>query len=265
MNGWPGRGRQRGLTLVELMVALVIGLVLLGGVLGVYLSGKRTYRARDGLSLVQENGRVALLQLRRGVQWAGYPAYADIPPVVSPGVALPADSGLQPSQDGPSDVLTVAYLPLDAAHERDCLGQRGTVEVAGNALVVSSYFVAGGQLLCRGSGNPRAQPLAEAVDAMQVLYGLDRNGDGYADEYRSATLVEALAPGGAAWNRVVSVQVALVVNSVQPVKDLPRPDRFNLLGETWDSGAGDRRARRVFTTTIPLRNRLPLCLDCNAD
>ncbi len=255
--------RQAGLTLVELMIALTIGLILLGGVLGVYLSSKQTYRARDGLSIVQENGRIALTQLRHGLQWAGFPAFAGIRPVLSADVTLPDESNLAPSSDGASDVLTIAYLPLDADHERDCLGQQGTVPVGGNEIVVSSYFVQDGQLKCRGSGNPAAQTLAEAVDAMQVLYGVDDNGDGYADNYRSAALIDAAGSGG--WDRVVSIQVALVVNSVVPVKDLPRNDRFNLLGKAWQSAGADRLARRVFTTTVPLRNRLPLCLDCNGN
>ncbi len=65
-------GGQRGLTLVELMVAIVMGLVLLAGVATVFVANKQTYRVQDALARVQENARFAMTFLSRDIRSAGY-------------------------------------------------------------------------------------------------------------------------------------------------------------------------------------------------
>jgi len=67
--GWK---RQRGLTLVELMVATTLSLVLLGGVLLVFSANKTTYQMQTGLGTLQENGRYAMRQIVSDLQMAGY-------------------------------------------------------------------------------------------------------------------------------------------------------------------------------------------------
>lgn len=64
---------QRGVSLVELMVALVIGLVLIAGVIQIYLGTKSGYRLQEAMSRVQENGRFALNFLNNDLRMAGYP------------------------------------------------------------------------------------------------------------------------------------------------------------------------------------------------
>lgn len=63
---------QNGFTLVELMVALVLGLILTGGVINIYISTKQTYRVQDNQSRLQENGRFALQYLTKDLRMAGY-------------------------------------------------------------------------------------------------------------------------------------------------------------------------------------------------
>lgn len=64
--------RQRGLSLVELMVALVIGLILTAGVISVYITSKKSYSVDTGLAQVQENGRFALSFMEPLVRMGGY-------------------------------------------------------------------------------------------------------------------------------------------------------------------------------------------------
>jgi type IV pilus assembly protein PilW len=64
--------RQRGLTLVELMVALMLSLVMLGGLVGVFVANKRTYQLQTGLSRLQESGRFATHMLSQDLRGAGY-------------------------------------------------------------------------------------------------------------------------------------------------------------------------------------------------
>lgn len=58
----------RGFTLVELMVAMVLGLVIVGGVISVMLANKRSYSSNEGLSQVQESARTAFELLARDVR-----------------------------------------------------------------------------------------------------------------------------------------------------------------------------------------------------
>ena len=64
--------RQRGVTLIELMVSLVIGLVLTIVASSIYLYAKQAYSAVSENSQLEENGRFALNLLARNVQSAGF-------------------------------------------------------------------------------------------------------------------------------------------------------------------------------------------------
>lgn len=64
--------RQNGFSLIELMIALVIGLILVGGVIQVFVGSKVTYSTQAALSKVQENGRFAMSFLARDIRQAGY-------------------------------------------------------------------------------------------------------------------------------------------------------------------------------------------------
>ena len=62
----------QGFTVVELMVAMLLGLFLLGGILSVYLTGKQTYRATQGLAQIQGNLRFTMDMFSRDLRMAGY-------------------------------------------------------------------------------------------------------------------------------------------------------------------------------------------------
>lgn len=65
-----GRG-QRGLSLVELMVALVLGLLLVLGVMSVYVTNQQAARTNEGLARLQEGGRIAFELISRELRQAG--------------------------------------------------------------------------------------------------------------------------------------------------------------------------------------------------
>jgi len=62
---------QRGVSLVEMMVGLTLGLAMLAGMTSVYLGSKQTYRAGDALARLQESSRVAVEYLSRDLRNAG--------------------------------------------------------------------------------------------------------------------------------------------------------------------------------------------------
>lgn len=66
------RKLQEGLSLVELMVAMLIGLFLISGVVKIFVDSKKTYSFQQSLARIQENGRMALEFLGRDIRMAGY-------------------------------------------------------------------------------------------------------------------------------------------------------------------------------------------------
>lgn len=66
------RTRQHGLSLVELMIAMAIGLVLMLGVIQIFIASQSASRLSEGVARVQENGRFALDFLERDVRMAGH-------------------------------------------------------------------------------------------------------------------------------------------------------------------------------------------------
>ena len=62
---------QRGFTLIELMISLVIGLLLSAAIVKIYADTSQIYRFQGAVSEVQENGRFASAFLRRTARLAG--------------------------------------------------------------------------------------------------------------------------------------------------------------------------------------------------
>jgi type IV pilus assembly protein PilW len=100
------------------------------------------------------------------------------------------------------------------------------------------------------------QELIEGVESMQVLYGSDTTAtpDGVIDGgYQTAQSVGD-------WNRVVAVRVSLLLRSSTPIASDLSVRASATVGDvaiSFPNGAGDRRFdRRVFTTTIAVRNKI---------
>lgn len=71
MQNGMGR-RQRGLTIVEILVALLVSLILIAGVIQIFVGTRQTYRFQDALARVQENGRFAVETISRDLRLAGF-------------------------------------------------------------------------------------------------------------------------------------------------------------------------------------------------
>ncbi|MDE2593224.1 MAG: PilW family protein [Burkholderiales bacterium] len=85
----PMRRQQRGLTLIELMVAIALNLVVVMVAAYLYLNGRNTQRAVEERSAVFENGQLALELLGKEIGNAGYyPAH-----MREPGVTLTVNRG----------------------------------------------------------------------------------------------------------------------------------------------------------------------------
>ena len=70
-NRFNSPRRIRGLSLIELMIALTIGLIITLAVGQVYIGSRTTYRTQDALSRLQENARYAMDTISHDLRMAG--------------------------------------------------------------------------------------------------------------------------------------------------------------------------------------------------
>ena len=89
--------------------------------------------------------------------------------------------------------------------------------------------------------------ILEGVESLQIVYGEDTDGDKTPNRYVSADLVSD-------WNNITSIRISLLLVSRNELLPEAMPVDFNHHAILVDSG--DRHLRRVFTTTIALRNRV---------
>lgn len=231
----PAR-KQQGLTLIEIMIALFIGVFLLSGILEIFINAKRTYRIQDALSGIQENGRLAMDYIGRDLRTAGYrpaacPNYqfsATRPPLS--GVDNDADSSNQ-TLNGTDSITFNWVVPANCTNINDPGG-------------LASYVInKTSKTLQRG-----AYDLVDGVENMQILYGIDTTGDGVADYYSGGAGENVAMP------HVVAVRVSLLVSSVEDVATKPIPYYYN--DTSYTPATTDLKIRRAFTSTFAVRNSL---------
>ncbi|HIO97674.1 MAG TPA: hypothetical protein EYG71_07085 [Leucothrix sp.] len=70
--------KAQGLSLVELMISMTLGLILIGGIMSMYLGSRGSDKTRTELSDIDTNARVALNSLRQVIEHAGYSSVEDI-------------------------------------------------------------------------------------------------------------------------------------------------------------------------------------------
>ncbi|CUI04278.1 PilW family protein [Massilia antarctica] len=211
-RGW----RQTGLTLVELLVALLLGLLVSLAAASVLVSAQTGYLAQGELAQVDEAGRFALDMMERAARQGAFVDLdrEDAPPSPASVAArigglddhvLGGGAGIDSARAGGingSDVLALRFDGVGEGAEGDgsMLGCAGFGVGAGGE-GWSIFYVAqaaGGEaeLRCkyRGQKNWRSDALVAGVDTFQVLYGLDTDApaDGLPNQYLSAGAINAL-------------------------------------------------------------------------
>lgn len=155
----PGLRRSRGFNLIELMISLVLGLLLVGGVITVFVSNQTTYRTTTDLDNAQEAFRFASHTIMRVVRQA------------------------EEIQDSGRDGELLVLLSGSAGDGvRNCLGDE-VGDDAGNPDVVETqanqFLLAGEALRCNvyddpgaTSGTPdTAGDLVDGVSQLVFWYG----------------------------------------------------------------------------------------------
>lgn len=269
----------RGLSLLECLVGLALGLVIVATVAAQYVATGQSARLQAAQSQMTEDAQIALQLLSSELMMAGYArpqalvqgadgkprwqtALQSEPPLracdagfVSPAStteALCAGSGSTAAFEVRYQADEFNTVPLSGStRPSDCLGN-GLNASAGGYFTSNRWYVAISQgrseLRCASQlGNP-GQPLVDNVEALALWFAEAQSSEAEPPaRYVRASQVISFA-------RVRSVRLCLLMRSTDAV--LAAEDAATYLdcdGVTQTSV--DRRLRRAFHTTVALRNR----------
>lgn len=258
---------ERGLTLVEILVALMISAFLIAGVIQLFIGSKQTYRSYDALSRIQENGRFVLEAMARDIRMTGY--YPRITRRTVSGVTVTESVDDPPSWPALYGGASGRFIAGDVNKSDDITVQRRNEN--NTAFLSQRYFVAPGtattaptcpgavnSLFVQRDGNPQ-QELIEGVQLMRIFYGEDTAPIGIpprpsvARQYVRAGLVGN-------WNNVVSVQINLLLVSLENnLITTPQGQQQTVIfpdnaGNPVQQAVSGRCLGQVFSTTVALRN-----------
>jgi len=226
----------RGLTLVELLIALLLGLFLVGGLIALLQTMKRAATVQTGMSQLVDNERFALDLLTDVIQTAGdvdinqtnataaFPAqaYTTTAPAITytfKAQQVLAGTGAVTAV-APGDTFVIRTYTTGSDNLMNCIGAtsngvRATfVNVfsldAANNLQCQVFTVSPGGVV----SGPQSATLVTGIHNMQVSYGIKSNiNSSYlaADAYLDATQINALAQstGLQGWSMVRSLQLQL--------------------------------------------------------
>jgi len=231
INNSSKLAKSQGFTLVELMIAMVLGTILTTGIIQFFLANHQSARVAEALSRVQENGRFAMEFISRDIREADYNACAA-------GVVVNAVAGTNSAAGALNGSDTITLIKSDP-------------NTACPAILTQTYSIQTGT-----GGIPylfdTAGELVEGIENLQVLYGADTDADSSPNYY--------VAAGTAGLNmaNVVSIRVSLVAVTLEDNVALQPLNNSFVFGTLLAPPATDRKVRRVFTSTIALRNRILL-------
>jgi len=273
--------QQHGLTLIELMIAMAMGLIMSAAVVQMLVSNQVTDRLNQALASAQESGRFIINRMRAEVLMTGRydplspnlnrsvdiveeASFVQNHPVVLPGdFANRLGLGSVQGVNGANDTLVIG---LQA--DRDCRGYKLGYLDNEEFYVVNEYYIDGDKLKCRGfdgrvlrgqklaSGNngDAGFTLLDGVLNFQVLYGVNANAGSNDNTGRPISYMTAdqLLQQRTLGSNVVAIRLALVVEGEGQAFIDPTPT-FKLLNETTYTPPGNGLYKQ-FETTITLRN-----------
>lgn len=255
------RSAGAGHTLLELVIAVALGVVVTIGAVVAYRAQRMSFGLAADAARMHEAGMNALILVGEQIQMAGF-VPADSPPGTSAAPLFGCSGGRPVGPDdnlvcealaGGSDGVAVRYVGdglstwLSAAGQvTDCLGQAvGAPDGAGAALVNRYHAKASGstrepELYCEGSGKVgTAQPLVEGVERLRLRYWLDG----------APRAFEASALARGQWSLVRAVDLCVQVRGAAFARRVSYVDCDGAPGV-----AADGRARQTFWRHLVLRN-----------
>ncbi len=224
-----------GFTLVELLIAMAIAGIVMAGVYSAYSSQQRSYIVQEQVAAVQQNLRVAMYFMEREIRMAG----CDPKGSAGAGIRTASPNSIRITMDitgGQTDGLdNDGDSNIDEADEAN-FGDGDTNDV-NEDLTYSLYTSGGIQKLGRKKPSTNNQPVAENIDALNLVY-LDK------DENPTITLAE-----------IRSVQITLVARTARGDRGLKNTTVYtNQQGDQIFVAPGDNFRRKLLTAQVNCRN-----------
>lgn len=222
-------GGQRGFSLIELSIAMLIALFLLGGLVTLVMGTRRSGATQSALSQLQDNQRIAMTLITNVVQKAGYFAnpvtqqLSSFPQETTPsGISLALGQAIGGTFSAAGDTLAVRFYtpPTDPySSVINCAGQSNAAPSSApvatlwytNVFMIGTYNGANWlqcQVQSSAAGTPITVNLIPNVTKISVLYGVASGtaGDDYSVvQYQNATQVTNTSN----WANVTAVKVTL--------------------------------------------------------
>ena len=239
--------RQKGLSIVELMVAMLITSFLILGVTQIYIDNKRTYLAQSGHADAQDNSRFALYTLEQWLLKTGYRTW----PQDGREIAFPyqaAGSGCPTFLAGQTVLPTTSGKGICFRYQRsstdevDCLG--ATISTTDAIVTRLELDTDTNELQCAAQGKA-AQTLVSDVADIGFSFGVDANDDRLAESYVASPPANAVP---------VSVRAALLQRSANNGVALAQQVYHFPLSASATTTASDTRLYRSAQTTVTLRS-----------
>jgi type IV pilus assembly protein PilW len=220
---------NRGFTLVEILIALLIGLFLMGALITIVQANRTVFGNQNQLAQMQDSERMAMTMIADVIQSAGYfpdpttNTLATSLTAATPFAVGQSISGTY-SATAPGDQIYVRYMTAGGDGILNCSGQSNTNPVGTTQLYVNWFQVvipAGsttGQLVCTMNGTQ--YNLVNGVTNMSILYGVKANAaatGNNVDTYMNATQVTAAG----LWDSVISALVQLTFTNPLYVASQP--------------------------------------------
>ncbi len=283
------RSRVRGISLIELMISLVIGLVVVGAVIVSIIGSGKAGRFQEAYAQMNEDAQIGLSILSRDLEMAGY----SVPTALtSTGGASPTfnltygtigsstfvigcDTGFASATAATVACGTATTPAFEVVYEADksntvLTGGNVPSDCLGNGIAVgppyvtrNRYFLSIGtsgrpELSCASNNAANTpQPLIENIENMKIWYGTSVLANPtQVVRYVSATAIAGV--GASEWNRVISVRICLLVRSAEPVLNTGGEDTLTYLDcDAVAQTSNDRYLRRAYFTTAALRDKMP--------
>jgi type IV pilus assembly protein PilW len=214
----------RGFTLVEILVAILIGLFLVGGLLTLVQGMRRANLSQSGMSSLQDSERMAMEIVTDVVQSTGYYVSPLTNTAASSFSATNYGTGANFTYAGqaltgsgtygtPLHVITVQYQSSGTDNVINCTGNTNPGPAAVTWTNELSITTVGGTsyLTCSlwiGGANKVTVPLIPNVTNMQIYYGVT-TGQGSASNSVDAYLDATTVTTGSYWSKVHSVMITL--------------------------------------------------------
>ena len=212
--------KQRGISLVEIMVAITLGLLLMLGLGTVFVSVSQTSKLRQNMSGVQDNERTAIAFLNSNIRSAGFnPNLANVNPFTASGLFTTTGQTIYGSGSGTwADTISVRFIapPSGTTTSQGC-----SASLTAGDVYQDDFSVAGGYLTCTekditaGGAAAPAVNLVPKLAGMNIVYGIDQNCIGSVTEYLSGSSVASAVWGGpcTAGGQLKTVNITLKFNN----------------------------------------------------